>query len=42
MTTERDGPAAAEQRDHDHLATVNDGCGCTEIWEHLAEERSKE
>jgi hypothetical protein len=30
-----------EQREPstDHLNGVGDGCGCTEIWEHLSEER---
>lgn len=23
----------------DHLESVDDGCGCTEIWEHLSEHR---
>jgi len=23
----------------DHLDEVDDGCGCTEIWEHLSERR---
>jgi hypothetical protein len=26
--------------DSDHLDGVSDGCGCTEIWEHLSEERA--
>ncbi|EMA52418.1 hypothetical protein C451_11462 [Halococcus thailandensis JCM 13552] len=33
----------AEEREEepstDHLDDVADGCGCTEIWEHLSEER---
>lgn len=24
----------------DHLADVPDGCGCTEVWEHLSERRT--
>lgn len=24
----------------EHLADVKDGCGCTEVWEHLSENRS--
>lgn len=24
----------------DHLADVKDGCGCTEIWEHLSDRRA--
>ena len=23
----------------DHLDDVDDGCGCTEVWEHLSEHR---
>lgn len=23
----------------DHLAGVEDGCGCAEMWEHLSEQR---
>ena len=30
----------ADQRDDGHLADVDDGCGCTEIWEHLSEQRA--
>jgi hypothetical protein len=26
----------------DHLDSVEDGCGCTEIWEHLSERRDGE
>ena len=28
-----------EQRHDEHLDNVEDGCGCTEVWEHLSEER---
>ncbi|SEW14067.1 hypothetical protein [Halobacterium jilantaiense] len=28
-------------RDDDHLATVDPGAGCTEIWEHLSEYRTE-
>ncbi|ELZ24416.1 hypothetical protein C475_12527 [Halosimplex carlsbadense 2-9-1] len=31
-----DGDARADA----HLDDVADGCGCTEIWEHLSEERA--
>lgn len=24
-----------------HLEDVEDGCGCTEIWEHLSDEREE-
>ena len=26
--------------DDDHLADVEDGCGCAEMWEHLSEQRA--
>lgn len=26
----------------DHLDNVEDGCGCTEIWEHMSEARESE
>jgi len=28
-----------EDVETDHLENVDDGCGCTEVWEHLSEER---
>ncbi len=31
-----------ESVDTSHLDTVEDGCGCTEIWEHLSDEREDE
>ncbi len=27
------------ERDDDHLADVDDGCGCAEVWEHLSDVR---
>ena len=34
-------PADGETRTEDeHLADVEDGCGCTEVWEHLSENRA--
>lgn len=27
------------ETDRSHLEGVDDGCGCTEIWEHLSEQR---
>ncbi|MFB6156806.1 MAG: hypothetical protein ABEJ34_03070 [Haloferacaceae archaeon] len=30
-----------EATDDDHLADVEDGAGCTEIWEHLSEQREE-
>lgn len=40
MENERDAQSDGDERDSDHLATVDDGCGCTEIWEHLADQRA--
>lgn len=37
-TTTHDGDEEEEQVD-DHLADVEEGAGCTEIWEHLSEQR---
>jgi hypothetical protein len=31
---------AGDERADDHLADVEDGCGCAEVWEHLSEERA--
>ena len=25
----------------DHLEDLPDGCGCTEVWEHLSEQRAE-
>ena len=36
---ETDAESDAEAPPTDHLQDVEDGCGCTEIWEHLSEER---
>ncbi len=30
-----------ESVDTSHLENVEDGCGCTEIWEHLSDEREE-
>lgn len=35
-----DGEAAGET-DTSHLDGVEDGCGCTEVWEHLSEQRDE-
>jgi hypothetical protein len=29
-----------DHRDDEHLDDVEDGCGCTEIWEHLSDRRA--
>jgi len=38
---EDDGPASGAA-ESDHLAGVEDGAGCTEIWEHLSARREAE
>ncbi|WP_268105272.1 hypothetical protein [Natronomonas gomsonensis] len=30
-----------ESIDTSHLDDVQDGCGCTEIWEHMSDERDE-
>jgi hypothetical protein len=45
MTEEEADEAAAEGENEvedadDHLAEVEDGAGCTEIWEHLSRRRT--
>jgi len=25
--------------EEDHLADIDDGCGCAEVWEHMSEQR---
>ena len=32
-----------ERRKHDdaHLQDIEDGCGCTEVWEHMSDEREE-
>jgi len=27
--------------EQEHLSDVEDGCGCTEVWEHLSEQREE-
>jgi hypothetical protein len=44
-TAERDVTVADEDRRRSrpeaaHLADVEDGCGCAEVWEHLSERRA--
>jgi hypothetical protein len=39
-----DADAEADPRDadpRDHLSDVEEGAGCTEIWEHLSEQRER-
>ena len=37
--TDVENPEDAEDRDDAHLQDVEPGAGCTEIWEHLSENR---
>ncbi len=39
--TEHDD-AETEKRDAEHLQDIEDGAGCTEIWEHLSKRRTVE
>lgn len=36
-----DEESEAEDVDTSHLDNVEDGCGCTEIWEHMSDERDE-
>lgn len=31
-----------EKEEENHLSEIEDGAGCTEIWDYLSEKRSKE
>jgi hypothetical protein len=31
----------SDERDDEHLKDVEEGAGCTEIWEHLSEKRER-
>jgi len=31
--------ASRRERDDEHFQDVEDGCGCTEVWEHMSEQR---
>ncbi|WP_254763827.1 hypothetical protein [Natrinema marinum] len=37
----REATESDEQRDDAHLDDIEEGAGCTEIWEHLAEKRAE-
>lgn len=41
-TTQSDSKQEDEEPVIDHLDDVEDGCGCTEIWEHLSENRDSD
>jgi hypothetical protein len=34
--------ADAGDSDREHLAAVDDGCGCVEVWETLSEQRTED
>lgn len=36
-----DEESETEDVDTSHLDNVEDGCGCTEIWEHMSDERDE-
>ena len=38
--TETMSKSKADDPERAHLADVEDGCGCTEIWEHMSEARN--
>lgn len=42
MDTENQPGEDGDQRQTDHLSNIDDGCGCTEIWERLSEIRESE
>ena len=37
-----DAERTSEERADAHLADIDDGSGCTEIWEHLSERRDSD
>ncbi|EMA10982.1 hypothetical protein SAMN05443574_102199 [Haloarcula vallismortis] len=39
--TEMTTKPKADDPERAHLADVEDGCGCTEIWEHMSEARDE-
>lgn len=34
-------PEEADERVDAHLADIDDGCGCAEVWEHLSDQRGE-
>ncbi|WP_224450191.1 hypothetical protein [Haloprofundus salilacus] len=38
---DRRSPDETDETDDDHLSDLEDGAGCTEIWEHLSERRAE-
>jgi len=41
-TAQPETKSKADDADRAHLQDVEDGCGCTEIWEHMSEGRDDE
>ena len=41
MTRGANSDSDDEAVDTSHLDNVEDGCGCTEIWEHMSDERDE-
>jgi hypothetical protein len=42
QTQRHDDPESkADDPDRAHLADIEDGCGCTEVWEHMSESRDE-
>lgn len=39
--TEQDAATEDVERNDDHLDGIEEGAGCTEIWEHLSEQREE-
>jgi hypothetical protein len=31
-----------DQTESGHVADIDDGCGCVEVWEHLSEQRTED
>jgi hypothetical protein len=42
VSSTEDATEEDEEEIREHLDDVDDGCGCTEIWEHLSEERDED
>jgi hypothetical protein len=37
----QESPSKADDPDRAHLADIEDGCGCAEVWEHMSENREE-
>jgi hypothetical protein len=38
--SDENGTTGGGRSGDDHLSDIEDGCGCTEMWEHLSEQRA--